>query len=131
MLALPLGANALMNENEAQATVVSMLAEGNSAAEVIAALMADGRDLIDATIFALVAGGQENRVAFAEAGTAAAKSFEELQSVANALIATAGATGSVAQAVTLAVTEYKSTLTPPSTYQGGGIATGGDVSPST
>lgn len=125
LLVLPFGANAMMNETETRAVVTSMLAETRSAGDIISALMADGRDLVAATVFALVAGGQENRVAFAEAGIAAATSVAEAQSVVNALIATAGTNSPVAEAAALALTEYQNTMAPPGGYQGGGVATGG------
>ena len=122
---------AVMDETEARDTVVSMLDQSQPATEIIAALMADGRDLIDATIFALVSGGENNRTAFAEAGIASATSLAQAQSVSYALIATAGATGPVADTVETAMKTYSNRLTPPSTYQGSGIATGGgSVSPS-
>ncbi len=133
MAYLPLSATALMDKREARDTVVNMLGESQSAAAVIAALVADGRGLIDATIFALVSGGEENREAIARAGIASAGSLAEAQSVANALIATAGATGPLADVVAQEMKAYRETLTPPSTYQGSGIATGGGgqaVSPS-
>ena len=131
-LTLSWAAIAQMDETQARDTVVSMLDLGRSPTDVVGALVADGRDLIDATIFSLVVGGQENRTAFAKAGISAARSLPEAEAVANALIATAGATGPVAATVADALEEYRRTLEPPPGYSGSGIATGGGnpVSPS-
>lgn len=127
---LPLAANAAMSDGEAQSMVQSMLDDGRTAGEAINALMDDGRNLIDATIFGLVSGGESYRTAFAEAGISMATSLSEAQSVAYALIATAGEAGAVATTVDHALAEYKSSMPLPSIYQGGGIAPGGGVSPS-
>ncbi len=127
---LPLMATAAMSDSEAQSMVQTMLDDGRTAGEVITALMSDGRNLIDATIFGLVSGGESYRTLFSAAGISMSKSLSEAQSVAYALLATAGESGAVAATVDDALADYKSLIAPPSSYQGGGIAPGGGVSPS-
>jgi hypothetical protein len=131
LISIPFGANATMDEAAAYSTVQTMLAASSTPADIIAALKDDGRALSEATVFAMVSGGEDNRVAFATAGVASATSLMEAQTVVDAVLATAGQTGPVAEALQVAFTEYSSNIQPPSTYTGGNIATGGGaVSPS-
>jgi hypothetical protein len=132
LISLPFSANAAMDEAAAYSTVQTMLADGRSTpADIIAALKDDGRTLSEATVFAMVSGGEDNRVAFATAGVASATSLMEAQAVVDAVLATAGKTGPVADALGVAFTKYSASIQPPSTYTGGNIATGGGaVSPS-
>ena len=132
LISLPFSASAMMDEGVAYSTVKTMLANGSSAEEVVAALKADGRTLAESTVFAMVSGGENMRVAFAKAGVALAGSQMQAQSVVNAVLAAAGQTGPVADAVQVAMKAYIASMPPPSTYTGGNIATGGGaVSPST
>jgi hypothetical protein len=131
LISFPFGANATMDEAAAYSTVQTMLVDGRTPADIIAALKNDGRTLSEATVFAMVSGGEDNRVAFATAGVASATSLMEARGVVDAVLATAGRTGSVAGAVQVALTDYAASIQAPSTYTGGNIATGGGaVSPS-
>jgi len=132
LITLPFSANAMMDEVAAYSTVQSMLANGSSAEDIITALKEDGRTLSESTVFAMVSGGENMRVAFAKAGVALAGSQMEAQAVVDAVLATAGETGPVADAVQVAMNSYIKSMPPPSSYTGGNIATGGGaVSPST
>ena len=132
LITLPISANAMMDEVAAYSTVQTMQANGNSAADIIAALKEDGRTLAESTVFAMVSGGEDMRVAFATAGVKSATSLMEAQAVVDAVIATAGETGPVAEALQVAMNTYSKSIQPPSTYTGGNIATGGGaISPST
>ncbi len=131
LLGLSLGANATMDEAAAYSTVQTMLVDGSTPAEIIAVLKDDGRTLSEATVFAMVSGGEDNRVAFVTAGVASATGLMEAQGVVDAVLAVAGRTGSVADAVQVAFADYAASIQPPPTYIGGNIATGGGaVSPS-
>jgi hypothetical protein len=131
LISIPFGANATMDEAAAYSTVQTMLAASSTPADIIAALKDDGRALSEATVFAMVSGGEDSRVAFATAGVASATSLMEAQTVVDAVLATAGQTGPVAEALQVVFTEYSTSIQPPSTYTGGNIATGGGaVSPS-
>jgi hypothetical protein len=131
LFSIPFGANATMDEVAAYSAVQTMLVDGSTPAEIIAALKDDGRTLSEATVFAMVSGGEGNRVAFADAGVASATSLMEAQGVVDAVLATAGQTGPVADALQVAFAEYSASIEPPPTYTGGNIATGGGaVSPS-
>ena len=130
LLALPLGANAMMNEGDAYATVQSMLGSASLPVSIISTLKDDGRTRPEATVFAMVSGGEDNRVAFAIAGVESSTSLMEAQLVTQAVLAAAGETGPVADAVREAMHAYSKTLRPPTTFDGGRIANGSGVSPS-
>ena len=130
LISIPFGANAAMDAAAACNTVQTMLVDGSTPADIIAVLKEDGRTLSEATVFAMVCGGEDNRVAFATAGVSSATSLMEAQGVVDAVLATAGQTGPVADALRVALTDYTETFPPPATYTGGNIATGGGVSPS-
>ncbi len=132
LITFPVSASALMGEAEAYATVHSMIAAGSSPVEIVAALKADGRTQAESTVFAMVSGGEDMRVAFATAGVKSAASLPGARSVANAVWATAGETGRVAEALVVAMNNYRIYMDQPSVYTGGNIAPGGGaVSPST
>ena len=132
LITLPFSANAVMDEVAAYSTVQTMQANGSSAAETISVLKEDGRTLAEATVFAMVSGGEDMRVAYATAGVESATSLMEAQAVVDAVLAAAGETGPVADALQVAMNTYSKSIPPPSTYKGGNIATGGGaVSPST
>ena len=132
LITLPFSANAVMDEVAAYSTVQTMMANGSSPADIIAALKEDGRTLAESTVFAMVSGGENMRVAFATAGVESATSLMEAQSVVDAVLAAAGETGPVADALQVAMNTYTKSIPPPSTYTGGNIATGGGaISPST
>ena len=125
LITLPISANASMEEAAAYSTVQSMLGSGNSADQIIAVLKDDGRSLAESTVFAMVSGGEDMRVAFATAGVESATSLAEAQSVVNAVLAAAGETGPVAEALHVAMNNYTKYMHQPSIYTGGNIATGG------
>ena len=127
-----LSANAMMDDAQARADVTIMLGEGSTATEVISALVADGRELVDACVLATGAVQDKRRLAFVSTCINSSTSTTQAQSVADALIAAAGENTLLATAITQVMNTYSTeTLPPPATYQGDGISTGGgSVSPS-
>ena len=127
-----LSANAMMDDAQARADVTIMLGEGSTATEVISALVADGRELVDACVLATGAVQDKRRMEFVSTCINSSTSTTQAQSVADALIAAAGENTLLATAITQVMNTYSTeTLPPPATYQGDGIATGGgSVSPS-
>jgi hypothetical protein len=138
---LPLAAaGAEVGESEAYETVHTMLAQGSPHGEVIAALRGtEGMSLPEATVFAVVSGGEANQVDFALAGLAAAATLEEAETVVAAVLAAAGENGPVADAVNRELLAYRRRETPPPGYGGHDRHYGGcdwhhqgcNVSPST
>jgi hypothetical protein len=129
---LPLSASG-QESSEAYNEVKSSLAAGVSHEDIIRTLMA-GHDmgLSEATVFALVSGGEANRVAFSTAGIDLATSLAQAQGVATAIKATAGETGAVAAAVDIAMDEFIRTMPQPDVYENKYSPMGsGDVSTST
>lgn len=131
MLSLPLAASAKMDDAQARADVNIMLGEGNTAAEVVDALVADGREWVDACVLATSAVEVPRRMEIVDTCIGSSTSIAQAKAVADALTALAGDNlafaGAIAQVMALYSTE---TLIPPTTYQGDGIATGGgSVSP--
>ncbi len=110
---MPHGASALMGQEEAYAKVQSMLGSGGTPADIIYALEKDGRTLSESTVFAMVSGSEENRVDFATSGVMAANSLLEAQVVVDAVLAVAGETGPVADALAIAMDSYIRTMPPP------------------
>jgi hypothetical protein len=126
---MPLAASALENE-AAYNDVVSSLDGGTSSGDIISALIKDyDMTLAEATVFAMVSGGQANRVAFATAGVELASNLPQAQSVANAVKATAGDPGAVATAVDQAMEEYARHMPQPDVYKDDYSPKGGAVSP--
>jgi hypothetical protein len=126
---MPLAASALENE-AAYNDVVTSLEGGTTAGDIIRALVKDyDMTLAEATVFAMVAGGQANRVAFATAGIESAGNLAQAQSVANAVKAAAGDTGAVATAVDQAIAKYAELMPQPNVYEDEYSPTGGAISP--
>ena len=123
-----LSAYAMMDDDQARADVTIMLGEGNTATEVISALVADGRELVDACVLATGAVEDKRRMEFVSTCINSSTSTAQAQSVADALISAAGENTSLATAITQVMNTYSTeTLPPPATYQGDGIATGGGL----
>lgn len=129
----PLNATALMDDAQARADVGILLSEGESAANVIAALQADGRELLDACVIATIAAAEEFQFDFIQTCLSSATTVEQARAIADALVAASGQNTQLASTVAQVMdTLTTQTLPPPSSYQGDGIATGGvSVSPST
>ena len=126
ILSLSLAANAKMDDAQARADVTIMLGEGSTAPEVIEALVADGRELVDACVLATGTVEDSRRMEFVNTCISSTTSTAQAQSVADALIAAAGDNTVLASAIAQVMSTYSTeTLVPPSTYQGDGIATGG------
>ena len=126
---MPLAASALENE-AAYNDVVSSLEGGTTPGDIIRALIKDyDMTLAEATVFAMVSGGQANRVAFATAGIESAGNLAQAQSVAYAVKATAGDTGAVATAVDQAMAKYAELMPQPNVYEDEYSPTGGAISP--
>ena len=126
---MPLAANAQADETPSCEKVQAMLKGGNSVGDVVRATMGEGMTLVEATVFAMVCGGEDNRVAIATAGIEAAGNLAQAQAVANAGLATAGQTGAVASAVNRAMKEYAEHMPQPSVHEDDFTPTGGGVSP--
>lgn len=108
-----------------------LLDVGSPAGAVVRDTVAAGMTLAEATVFAMVCGGEENRVAIATAGVELAGNLAQAQSVATAVKATAGQTGAVAVAVDKAMLEYARLMPQPNVHQDEYTPTGGGVSPAT
>ena len=126
---LPLGANAVENQ-AAYDEVISSLAASTAPADIISSLVENhGMTLTEATVFAMVSGGQDNRVAFATAGIGLAGNLAQAQAVANGVKDTAGQSGEVANAVDAAMEEYVRAMPQPNVYEEDYSPAGGGVSP--
>ena len=114
--------------------VKTAVANGDSAESIIRMLIAEpyGKTLAEATVYAMVAGGQENRTAMIEAGIGLATTLPQAQQVAYAVEAAAGSASADAGTARDAVAEYAQNMPPPEVYQQNYSPTGGgtDVSPS-
>ena len=108
-----------------------LLNNGSSATDVVRATMDKTMTLAEATVYAMVCGGEENRVAIATAGIESAGNLAQAQSVANAVLATAGQTGAVANAVNGAMKVYAEHMPQPYVHEDKYTPYGGGVSPST
>lgn len=105
-----------------------MLSEGASAKDTVLQAVASGMTLIEATVYTMVCGGDANRVAVATAGITLADNLAQAHSVANGVLAAAGKTGPVADAVTTALAAYARNVPQPNVHQDAYTPTG--VSPS-
>lgn len=114
---LPAWASAQSEEDESCDEVEQMLEAGNSPAEVIAATVDSGMTVTEATVFAMVCGGESNRVVIATAGVGLAGSLPEARSVVVAVVATAGETSPEAAAVRQAYKAYEKTARQPEGYK--------------
>ena len=85
------GASAQVEVDPAFDTVKELV-DGSSPETVINAVMNTGKTLPEATVYAMVAGGEANRVALATAGVGMAGNLAQAREVANAVMAAAGET---------------------------------------
>lgn len=100
------------------------------ASEAVKLTMASGLKLSEAAVYTLVCGGEAHRVAIATDSIMMSGSLAQAQSVAAALIRTAGESGPVAVAVDQALREYARTVPQPGVHQDAYSPHGGGVSPS-
>jgi len=131
LAAVNLPASAQPGEKPSCEKVQGLLKNGSPAADVVRATMDSTMTLAEATVFAMVCGGEENRVAIATAGIESAGNLAQAQSVANAVLATAGQTGAVADAVNGAMKVYAEGMPQPYVHEDKYTPYGGGVSPST
>jgi hypothetical protein len=126
---VPLAASALENQ-AAYNDVNTSLTAGTAPADIIRALIGDyDMTLAEATVFAMVSGGEGNRSAFATAGVESAGNYPQAQSVVVAVKATAGQTGVVADAADAAMDEYTKLMPQPYIHHDDDIPTGGGTRP--
>lgn len=111
------------------ASVLDLLTGGSSAGDVIDVIMARGLNLPDATVYAMGCVGDDDPEAIAVAGVGAAGNLDEAQSVADAVLASAGESGSVADAVQVALQEYIRLMPQPDVYEDEYVPTGGGRRP--
>ena len=111
-------------------STVKELVNNSSPEAVIDAVMNTGKTLPEATVYAMVAGGEANRVALATAGVGMSGNLAQAREVANAVMAAAGETGPVADAVRVALDEYARHMDQPSVYEDEYSPGGGGISPS-
>ena len=141
MATLPLAATAAMQIDEAEASVNTMLGQGSSAAEIIEALVEDGRSLREATKTAVKASSGDSQIDLAKAGICASSDTTQAEQVGAAALSVAGE-GTLANEIKGAVEDYgtgmcmryaKAKNHPPSGYESakGNPSGGGGVSPST
>jgi hypothetical protein len=109
---------------------VKELVGSSSPETVINAVMNTGKTLPEATVYAMVAGGEANRVVLATAGVGMAGNLAQAREVGNAVMAAAGETGPVADAVRVALDEYARHMDQPSVYEDEYSPGGGGISPS-
>lgn len=119
----------LTEDAAAYQAVQNMLADGSSPSGVVDAMVSRGMTLSEATVFAMVSGGEQHRVAIATAGVAAADTLAEARTVADAVVATSGQSGPVAIAVREALHRYADSMPAPSVYEDDYTPTGTGVSP--
>ena len=108
--------------------VQAMLAEDATMEQIIATLE-EKMSRSEATVFCLVAAGQENRQACIEAGIDGAASYAEARAVAMAVLATVGANSPEAALVQKRLTEFTKTMDQPTTYSDDYSPYGGGTSP--
>jgi hypothetical protein len=131
LVGIPFAAGAQEAEQASCDTVKNVLSSGGSAGDAVRATMETGMSLAEATVYAMVCVGDQTPEAIATAGIEAAGNLAQAQSVANAVLASAGQTGAVADAVRAAMQEYVRHMPQPAVYQDKYSPTGGDstVSP--
>ena len=131
LLLVPLWGSAETEAKQSCEQVQSMLKEGAPAADVVRATMETGMTLAEATVFAMVCGGETSRVAIATAGVEAAGNLAQAQSVASAVLATAGQTGAVADAINIAMKAYARSMPQPNVHEDNYTPYGSGISPAT
>lgn len=99
------------------------------ASEAVKMTMASGLTLSEAAVYTLVCGGEVHRVEVATDSIMMSGNLAQAQSVASALVRTAGETGPVAVAVDQALREYARTVPQPGVHQDSYTPHGGGVSP--
>lgn len=127
-------AAAVDEQDPAFQAVKSSVANGDSAESVVRMLTQDphGKSLSEATVYAMVAGGQDNRSDMIKAGIGLATTLPQAQQVAFAVEAAAGSTSSDTATAKQALGDFAKALPAPEVYQQNYSPTGGgtDVSPS-
>jgi len=126
------GASGYSLEHKAAYDAVnSELGKSTAPADIIRMLTKEPYDmsLSEATVFAMVSGGQANRVAFATAGIESASNLAQAQAVANAVKATVDVPGAVATAVDEAMVKYAELMAQPDVYKDVYSPKGAGVSP--
>jgi hypothetical protein len=112
--------------------IEQLLVMGSSPHDVLAAVVNDGMSLVEATVFAMVCGGQENRIDIVTAGVEMADSLAEARSVVAAVVAATGDSSAESAAARAALDTYEKTARQPDVYESDYIPHGGGgVSPST
>lgn len=110
--------------------VTSTLEGGVAPGEIINTLMDDyGVTLVEATLFAMMNGGEANREDFAVAGIEAADNLAQAQVVADAVKAEFGFSGILATVVDGALLQYAKMMPQPKVYESDYWSSGGPVSP--
>lgn len=119
------------DEQESCTKIRNDLLAGSSPDQVVRATVTAGKTLAEATVFAMVCGGEDYRAAVAAAGVAAAGNLAQAQFVATAVMAAAGQTGPVADAVRAEVETYARNMPQPQVHEDRYTPYGGGVSPAT
>ncbi len=109
--------------------LVAQLDGGAPPGDAVRATMETGFTLSEAAVYTLVCGGEPYRVDVATASVMLSGNMAQAQSVASALLRTAGQTGPVAVAVDHALTEYARGIPQPGVHQDVYTPHGGGVSP--
>jgi len=131
LAALPFAATAAIPEDEDCDIVEQLVKDKTPPQTIIKTMVGGGMSLEEGAVFAMVCGGEVNRVPIAVAGVEAAANLVQANGVAAALVATAGETSPVATAVRNALKQYEKTAKQPPVYKTDYKPTGGGgVSPS-
>jgi len=116
LAALPFAATAAIPDDEDCDVVKQLVKDNTPPATIIKTMVGGGMALEEGAVFAMVCGGEANRVPIAVAGVEAAANLVQANGVATALIATAGETSPVAGAVRNALKEYRRLASQPPVY---------------
>ena len=100
---------------------------GTSAADMVKSVMVTGVSLAEATVLAMNCTAEDSWEAIAVAGVAMADNLAQAQSVADAVLASAGQTGAVADAVQVALQDYIKHMPQPDVYEDEYTPTGGSA----
>ena len=127
---LALGAIAQENKAAYDAVNASLL-RGSAHADIIQSLTQGPHDmtLSEATVFAMVSGGDSNRIDFVTAGITAAGNLPQAQSVVNAVKAAAGNNSPEADAADAALAQYVKLMDQPLIHHDDEIPSGGGAQP--
>jgi len=99
------------------------------ASQAVLLTMDTGLTLAEAAVYTLVCGGENHRVEVATDSIMMSGNLAQAQSVASALVRTAGETGAVAIAVDQALRDFARTVQQPDVHQDAYTPHGGGVSP--